>query len=185
MTHPKLISSVASRYARSLFELAREQNIADKVRAELGMVQTALSESREFRELTASPVLPAADQLNGITALMSAMKVSDLTANFVKLLTTNRRLSLLSQTITAFEAFADEHAGLISADVTSAEKLSDQQVRALKDALKETTGKDVTLNQRVDQALIGGLVVQLGSRMIDTSLKTKLANMKTALRGQA
>ncbi len=185
MTHLKLISGVASRYARSLFELASEQGAADKVRAELGMLQTALTESRELRELAASPVIAAADQLKALGALVSAMKVSELTGNFVKLLATNRRLSLLSQTITAFENFADEQAGLVSADVTSAEKLSEQQVKALKDALKDTTGKDVTLNQRVDQGLIGGLIVQLGSRMIDTSLKTKLANMKTALRGHA
>lgn len=183
MKHEQIISGVAQRYARSLLELGEEQGRTDVIRDEFAGLSQALQESHELRFLVNTPLLRAKDQIDALDKLLHAMKISGLTANFVKLLASNRRLKLLPQTIIAFRQLLDESRGVTTAEVTSAEPLTESQIAALKNSLKETLGKDVSLKPHVDQSLIGGLVIKLGSRMIDTSLKTRLMTMKTALKG--
>lgn len=185
MKNEQLISGVAQRYARSLFELAQEAGKTDAVAQELALLKQALQESREFRAFTQLPTLSAQEQIGVLQKLLPVFAIKNLTANFVQLLARNRRLGLLLQTIVAYEQLLARSKGLASAEVISAEPLTEQQTRALKEALKDSTGKDVTIESHVDQSLIGGLVVKLGSRMLDTSLKTKLSHMKTALKGIA
>lgn len=177
------ISGVARRYGLSLFELADEGKNIDSIRGELAGLKEGLAQSKELRAFVESPLMTAEEQIATLDKILPGMKFSSLVSNFVKLLARNRRLSFLRDSITAFERLADEKKGLATAEVTSAEPLSDQQAAALKSALKETTGKDIALLAHVDQTLIGGMIVKLGSRMIDTSLKTKLNSMKTALKG--
>ena len=174
---------MARRYARSLFELAQEENAAEKVETELNTLAQALKESREFRLFADSPVMTAQEKITVLRDLLPKLQIKNLTSNFVLLLAKNRRLMLLSEAIIAYRQLAERGKGRLSAEIASAEPLSQAQAQALKDALKETTGKDVALDAHVDQSLIGGLIVKLGSRMLDTSLKTKLANLKIALKG--
>jgi F-type H+-transporting ATPase subunit delta len=181
----QLISGVAQRYARSLFALAQEQGKTEAVTVELAALQKALGESADFLSFTLSPIIPAQQQVETLKTLFTKFGVSALTANFVQLLAQNRRLNLLNETIIAYGQLLDKSKGLMKAEVTPAEPLSDQQQRALKDALKITTGKDVAIDAHIDQSLIGGLIIRLGSRMLDTSLKTKLASLKVALKGTA
>lgn len=185
MNTQQIISGVAGRYARSLFELAQEENSTDTVAQELDALAKALDVSKEFRSFIEFPILTAQEQIGALKALMAKFGVKGLTANFLGLLAQNRRLYLLPQTITGFQRLLDESKGLTKAEVTSAEPLSEQQRRALKDALKSKAGKDVDIKSHIDQSLIGGLVIRLGSRMLDTSLKTKLSTLKVALKGTA
>jgi F-type H+-transporting ATPase subunit delta len=185
LTSQQLISGVAQRYARSLFALAQDTGKIDVVAAELTSLQKALDESADFKAFVNSPVIPAQQQVESLKKLFAKFGVSSLTANFVQLLAQNRRLNLLRETIIAYRRLLDESKGVTSAEVISAEPLSENQSRALKEALKSATGKNVTLDPHIDQSLLGGLIVHLGSRMLDTSLKTKLSSLKVALKGTA
>jgi F-type H+-transporting ATPase subunit delta len=181
----QLISGVAQRYARSLFELAQGEGSADTAAEELSTLAKALQEIPEFRAFTASPIITAQQQINALKTLLPKLGAQSLTSNFVQLLAQNRRLHLLGETIIAYGQLLDKSKGLMKAEVISAEPLSAAQTQALKDALKSTTGKDVAIDAHIDQSLIGGLIVRLGSRMVDTSLKTKLSTLKVALKGTA
>ncbi len=183
MKHGQIISGVAGRYARSLFELAQEDNSVGEVMLELDALAKALEDSADFRAFVNSPLLAAQEQIGALKALLAKSGASKLTANFLALLAQNRRLSLLGEMILAYRHLLEQSKGIASAEVVSAEPLSDNQVLALKEALKSATGKDVAIDAHVDQSLIGGLIVKLGSRMLDTSLKTKLSTLKTALKG--
>jgi F-type H+-transporting ATPase subunit delta len=185
LSKEQIISGVAQRYARSLFELAQEEKLADSVAEELAALSTALEESTEFRSFARSPILTAQEQIDVLKNILPKLGVKNLTANFVQLLAQNRRLSLLEDAISAYKMLLDRSKDIAKAEVISAEPLSTLQVQTLKDALKGTASKDIRLEQHVDQSLIGGLIVRLGSRMIDTSLKTKLSTLKTALKGIA
>jgi F-type H+-transporting ATPase subunit delta len=180
-----MISGVSLRYARPLFELAKEANSTDAIAEELATLAKALEDSSDFRSFVESPVLSAQEQMDALKNLLPKLGAKNLTSNFVSLLAQNRRLSLLGETIIAYRRLLDESKGVTKAEVTSAEPLSENQMKALKDALKSTTGKDVQIESHIDQSLIGGLVVRLGSRMVDTTLKTKLSSLKVALKGTA
>ena len=185
MSTKKLISGVAQRYARSLFALAQDTDKVEATAAELTALRKALNDSADLRAFAASPVIPAQQQMDTLKKLLSKFGVSQLTANFVGMLAQNRRLNLLEECIIAYHRLLDESKGIAAAEVISAEPLSDSQMRALKEALKGATGKDVAVDSHIDQSLIGGLIVKLGSRMLDTSLKTRLASLKVALKGTA
>ena len=129
-----------------------------------------------------SPVFSAEDQERAIGAIADHLRVGGLTASFLGVVARNRRLFALPGMIRAFRDMAAKQRGEITAEVTSAHALSEDQVAALKSALKAKLGKDVTLETRVNSALLGGLVVKVGSRMIDTSLRTRLLNVKTQLK---
>lgn len=178
-----IVSGMAGRYATALFELARDEKALDAVKADLDRFDALLAESDDLRRLVRSPVFSSDEQLKAVTAVLAKSGIGGIAANFVRLAAQNRRLFAVSDMVKAFRKLLARHRGEISADVTVAEKLSDTHLGALKDALKSITGgKDVDLNVKVDPAIIGGLVVKLGSRMVDTSLRTKLNAIKFAMK---
>jgi F-type H+-transporting ATPase subunit delta len=176
------VSGVSGRYATALFELAREEKAIDAVAADLDRFEAMLNESADLKRLVRSPVFAADVQLKALTAVLDKAGISGVSANFLKVLTENRRLFAVADVIGAFRALVARFKGEATADVTVAEALSDKNLDALTAALKSVTGKDVTLNVKVDPAIIGGLVVKLGSRMVDSSLRTKLNSIKHAMK---
>ncbi|MBX4868947.1 MULTISPECIES: F0F1 ATP synthase subunit delta [Rhizobium] len=178
----QLTSGVAERYASSLFELALEENAVGTVAADLDRFQTMLDESDDLKRFILSPVFSAEDQLKAIIAISEKAGISGFFANFLKVVARNRRLFALPGMIKAFRLIAANHRGEISADVTSAHALSAEQENELKVALKGVTGKDVAIAVTVDPSILGGLIVKVGSRQIDTSLRTKLSTLKLALK---
>ncbi|MBE7184568.1 MAG: F0F1 ATP synthase subunit delta [Methylobacterium mesophilicum] len=176
------ISGVADRYARSLFDLAREGNALDNVEQDLGRFEALLNESDDLQRLVKSPVFSAEDQERAVAAVLSGAGISGLAANFIRVVAKNRRLFAVPDMIRAYRRIAAEARGETSADVTSAHALSSSQEDELRAALRQVAGRDVTINVSVDPSLLGGLVVKMGSRQIDTSLKTKLNGLKLALK---
>jgi F-type H+-transporting ATPase subunit delta len=176
------VSGVSGRYATALFELARDEKSIDAVKGDLDKFDAMLSESADLKRLVRSPVFSAKAQLNALTAVLDKSGISGISAKFLKVLTANRRLFAVSDAIRAFRALVAKFKGEATADVTVAETLSDRNLDALKTALKSVTGKDVVLNVQVDPSIIGGLVVKLGSRMVDSSLRTKLNSIKHAMK---
>ena len=176
------VSGVSGRYATALFELARDEKSIDAVKADLDKFDAMLSESADLKRLVRSPVFAADTQLKALSAVLDKAGISGVAANFLKVLTNNRRLFAVTDVIRAFGALVARFKGEASAEVTVAEPLSDKNLDALKVALKQVSGKDVTLNVKVDPSIIGGLVVKLGSRMVDSSLRTKLNSIKHAMK---
>ncbi|CCE07415.1 ATP synthase subunit delta, membrane-bound, F1 sector [Bradyrhizobium sp. STM 3843] len=162
--------------------MARDEKSIDAVKADLDQFDALLTESAELKRLVRSPVFAADVQLKALTAVLESAGISGIAANFLKVLTANRRLFAVADVIRAFNALVAKFKGEASADVTVAEPLSEKNLDALKAALKTVTGKDVALNVKVDPAIIGGLVVKLGSRMVDSSLRTKLNSIKHAMK---
>lgn len=178
----QLISGVAERYASSLFELALEAGSVEAVGADLDRVQALIDGSDDLKRLVVSPVFSADDQFKAISALVEKFGFSGLVGNFLKVVARNRRLFALPGSIKAFRLIAARHRGEITADVTSAHALTAAQETELKATLKGVTGKDVAVNVTVDPSILGGLIVKVGSRQIDTSLRTKLSTLKLALK---
>ena len=176
------VSGVSGRYATALFELARDEKSIDAVKADLDRFDAMLAESTDLKRLVRSPVFSADTQLKALIAVLDRAGITGIAANFLKVLTRNRRLFAITDVIRAFRALVAKFKGEASADVTVAERLSDRNLDALKTALKSVTGKDVALNVKVDPSIIGGLVVKLGSRMVDSSLRTKLNSIKHAMK---
>jgi F-type H+-transporting ATPase subunit delta len=176
------VSGVSGRYATALFELARDEKSIDAVKADLDQFDAMLSESADLKRLVRSPVFAADTQLKALSAVLDRAGITGVAANFLKVLTNNRRLFAVTDVIRAFGALVARFKGEASAEVTVAEPLSDKNLDALKAALKQVSGKDVTLNVKVDPSIIGGLVVKLGSRMVDSSLRTKLNSIKHAMK---
>jgi F-type H+-transporting ATPase subunit delta len=177
-----IVSGMAGRYATAVFELAREENAIDQVMADLDRFDVLVAESSDLRRLVRSPVFAAEDQQRALAAVLDRAGISGIAANFLRLATANRRLFAVRDMIRALRALVARHKGEVTAHVTVAERLADKHLEALKDALKSVTGKDVALDVMVDPAIIGGLVVKVGSRMVDTSLKTKLNSIKHAMK---
>ena len=142
-----------------------------------------LDSSEDLRRLVRSPVIPADGQLRALTALLGKAGISGLTTNFIKLLTRNRRLFAVADILRTFRALLARERGEVSADVATAHALTPAQMQVLSDTLKASIGKNVQINTRVDPNLLGGLIVKVGSRMIDSSLRTKLNNLKVAMKG--
>jgi len=176
------VSGVSGRYATALFELARDEKSIDAVKADLDRFDILLNDSADLKRLVRSPVFSAEAQSRALSAVLDKAGIAGISANFLKVLTANRRLFAVTDVIRAFRALVAKFKGEASADVTVAETLSDKNLDALKSALKSVTGKDVTLNVKVDPSIIGGLVVKLGSRMVDSSLRTKLTSIKHAMK---
>ena len=177
-----IISGMAGRYATALFELALEQKSIDAVKADLDRFEALVAGSPDLARLVRSPVFTAAEQGKALSAVLAQAGIKGLAANFLLFVASNRRLFAAGQIIKAFRALVARHKGEVTAEVTVAEKLNDKHLGALKSALKGVTGKDVDLNVKIDPSIIGGLIVKLGSRMVDTSLKTKLNLIKHAMK---
>jgi len=177
-----IVSGVAGRYATALFDLAKEQGAVDLVAGDLATVGGLLSQSPDLARLVRSPVFSADDQSRAMTAVLEKAGVSGLTQNFVKLIARNRRLFSLSDMIIAFQKLYARTKNQITAEVTSAQPLTDGQRHDLLDSLKASLKQDVQLVTKVDPSILGGLIVKAGSRMIDSSIKTKLNSLKFAMK---
>jgi F-type H+-transporting ATPase subunit delta len=176
------VSGVAGRYATALFELAREERTVDAVKADLERFDAMIAESADLTRLVRSPVFTAEEQVKALSALLEAAAISGTSAKFLKLLATNRRLFAVRDVIRVFRTLVARFKGETTAEVIVAEALSDKSLDTLKGALKQVTGKDVDLRVKVDSDIIGGLVVKVGSRMLDSSLRTKLNSIKHAMK---
>ncbi|MBO0764467.1 MAG: F0F1 ATP synthase subunit delta [Hyphomicrobiaceae bacterium] len=182
-TNEPMMASMAGRYAAALFDLAKEDRHLPQVEADLAAFQSMLDQSADLRRLVRSPVISADDQAKALNAILAKAGLSSLTANFLRLIARNRRLFAVADMIRDFRALVARERGEVKADVASAHPLTPDQLTALKDMLRVQIGKDVQVNTRVDPALLGGLIVKVGSKMIDSSLRTKLNNLKVAMKG--
>jgi F-type H+-transporting ATPase subunit delta len=176
-------ASLAGRYATALFGLARDENQIDAVTRSLDTLEAAITESADFRALTTSPLVGRAEAGKAIRALTPTLGIDPTTAKFLGVLADNGRLSELKSVIKAVRQLAAGHRNETTAEITSAFPLDDKQVAALKGNLKTRIGRDVAIDAKVDPSLLGGLVVRLGSQMIDASIKTKLNNLALAMKG--
>jgi F-type H+-transporting ATPase subunit delta len=182
-TDDPIMASVAGRYASALFELANEDRKLFEVETDVQTLQELLEVSEDLRRLVRSPVFSAGEQAKAIGAVAASVGLSQLTSNFVALLARNRRLFILADILKSFRQLLARHRGEVTAEVASAHALSEEQLAALTDTLATTAGgRRVKVVTRVDPNLIGGLVVKMGSRMIDSSLRTKLDNLKFAMK---
>jgi len=176
-------ASLAGRYATALFGLARDEQQLDAMTRSLDSIEAALAESRDLRALVSSPLVGRADAAKAIAALIPTLAVDPITARFLAVLAANGRLAELSNVIRAARGLAAAHRGETTAEVTSAHSLDDGQIARLKASLKARVGRDVLIDAKVDPALLGGIVVRLGSQMIDASIKTKLNTLAQAMKG--
>ena len=177
-----LISGVAGRYATALFDLAREQNSVDAVKADLDRFDALLTESPDLLRLVRSPVFSVEEQTGALAAVLEHAGIGGLAAKFLKLVASNRRLFAVRDMVKAYRAQVAAHKGETTAAVIVAEPLKTEHLEALRAALKAVSGKDVDLDVKVDPSIIGGLVVKLGSRMVDSSLRTKLNAIRHAMK---
>ena len=175
-------TEVGDRYAQALFDLALETGRLDAVRADIVSLKTAWTESADLRRLACSPLISADDQGKGLVAVATKAKFEKTTANFLGLLAQNGRAKDLPAVIAGFEARYAKHAGIVAAEVVSAQPLDAKQLAAIKTALNKSLGKAPELTARVDPSILGGLKVKVGSKLFDASLKTKLDQMKFALK---
>ena len=174
---------MAGRYATALFELALDNKAVDAVKKDLDRFDALVAGSADLNRLVRSPVFGVDEQLKALSAILAKAGITGLAANFLRVITTNRRLFALRDMIRGYRALVARHRGEVTAQVTVAETLSDKNLDALKSALKSVTGgKDIDLDVRVEPAIIGGLVVKVGSRMVDSSLRTKLNSIKIAMK---
>lgn len=177
-----VLTQIARPYASALFDIANSSNSIPQVEAGLSAIASLASDSQDFSRFLRSPVISADKKAVAVQTILEKAKVDKTVANFVNVVARNGRLFALPAIISAFRERAAEARGEVTADVTSAAPLTADQVATLADTLKAKIGKSVTLNQHVDPSLIGGLVVKVGSQMIDSSLKTKLTAMKIAMK---
>lgn len=175
-------TEVGERYAQALFDLADETKALDAVRADLRSLRAAWGESADLRRLATSPVIAAEDQVKGLTAIADKAKFNATTKKFLGLLAANGRARDLTGVIGAFEALYAKKMGVVAAEVVSAQALSAAQLKSIQSALRTALGKDPETTVRVDPSILGGLKVKVGSKLFDASLKTKLDQMKFALK---
>lgn len=173
---------MAGRYASALYDLATEQNAVDSLSADLDTFAALLKESADLRRLVQSPVFTSEDQLAAISAVIERAGITGLAANFIRLVAQNRRLFAIESIILTYRQMVARARGELTAEVTVAEPLSDARMQDVRDTLREITSKDVKINVTVDPKIIGGIIVQLGSRMVDASLRTKLSAIQHAMK---
>ncbi len=177
-----IVSGMAGRYATALFELAREQNAIDPVKVDLDRFEALVTEVADLARLLRSPVFSAEEQTRALSGVLDRVGIDGLAANVLKLLGTNRRLFAALDMARAYRALVAKHKGEVTAEVMLAEQPSEAHLAAIKDALAAVTKKDVQMKVKVEPSIIGGLVVKLGSRMVDSSLRTKLNAIKVAMK---
>jgi F-type H+-transporting ATPase subunit delta len=178
-----IVSGVSGRYALALYELAKEQGLTDQVAKDLENFAALIAESKDMKRFVSAPIYSADEQLRALNDILTGAGISGISANFVKLVALKRRLTYIGDIIADFHKLDDQGNSRVRAEVTAAAPLKDAHVEALKAALADFTGgKSVAVDLKVDPEIIGGLVVKLGSRMIDGSLKTKLNSLRTRLK---
>ena len=183
MSEPASISTgIAKRYASAVFDIAKESKKVKALETDLDGLQDALTNSRDFSAMIHSPIYTRDQQGAAIAALAKKMKLSPTMTNTLSLMASKRRLFVLPQLVQTLRDVIAEDKGEIAAEVTSAKALTKAQADKLAASLKKSTGKTVTLNQSVDESLIGGLIVKVGSKMIDTSIRAKLNSLQNAMK---
>jgi len=175
-------TEVGKRYAQALFDLADDTGALDAVRADLKSLRAAWMESADLRRLATSPVIAAEDQQRGLVAIADSAKFNRVTRNFLGLLGQNHRARDLPAVIAGFDALYATKTGVVAAEVVTAQALTAAQLKTIQTALRASLGKDPEMTARVDPAILGGLKVKVGSKLFDASLKTKLDQMKFALK---
>ena len=177
------VSGVAGRYARALFELALDARSVDAVKADIEKFAAMIAASADLNRLVRSPVYGADERSRALAAVLAKAEIGGLAANFLMFVTANRRLFSIGEIVRDFRKLVAKWKGEVTAEITAAEKLSDAHLEAIKSTLKSITGeKSVDLHVKIDPAIIGGLTVKLGSRMVDSSLRTKLNAIKHAMK---
>ena len=175
-------SGIAQRYATAVFDLAREEKALKALEADVDALEAALTESEDVRGMMTSPLYSRDEQRNVMSALAKKMELSQTMAGTLGLMAQNRRLFAVPQLLSALRQMIADDKGEVSAEVTSATVLTKAQADALAATLKERFGKKVKLNVAVDESLIGGLIVKVGSKMIDTSIRSKLAALQNSMK---
>ncbi|HET6378291.1 MAG TPA: F0F1 ATP synthase subunit delta [Methylocella sp.] len=177
------MSGVAGRYAQALFSLAEETGTTEKVAADLAVFSNMAASSADLMRFIRSPVFSAEEQVKALDALLAQAEIGGIAANFLKLAAAKRRLFAVLDMIRGFNALNDAKKGIIKANVTVAEELKPEHINALRNALKDVSrGAEVDVAIKIDPGIIGGLIVQLGSRMVDSSLKTKLNSIRARMK---
>ena len=176
-------ASLAGRYASALFDLARDERQIDAVGQSLGLLAQALVDSREFAELVSSPLIGREETAKAFAAVSSQLSLDTITSNFLGVLARNGRKNQLQNVIRAFRRLSAEHRGETTAEVVTAHPLKDDQLNALKQQLRARAGRDVAIETRIDPEILGGIVVKMGSQMIDASIRTKLNRLAEAMKG--
>ena len=182
---PSQLSSgdlISNRYASALYDLAAEKKIVDYVLEDLTFLQKCIQENKDLKLLAKSPLITSSDKLNVFEKILSKQKANNLTNTFIKVISSNKRFAKLSSIISQFININSQKRGDVLADVTSADELSDNQKNGIKDQLKQTLGEKLFLNFKVDRKIIGGLIVKVRSKMVDSSLATKINKLKIAMR---
>jgi F-type H+-transporting ATPase subunit delta len=182
-TQSNVVSEIAERYASAVYELADEGRVLDETAADLKSLKALLEESADLQTLIRSPLIDADAKAAGISAVLERAGASDLTRRFTGVIARNNRLFVLPAVIEAFLTELAQRRGEITAEVTSAQPLKQTQLDSVTNALRSALGGKVTVDAKLDPSLIGGLVVRVGSRMIDASLKSKLQRLQLAMKG--
>ncbi|MCZ4282452.1 F0F1 ATP synthase subunit delta [Kiloniella laminariae] len=177
------MNGLAGRYALALLDIAEEKTALDAVAADLAGLKQIVSESEDLQNLLSSPLYTRDQQVKGLSAILDKSGVNDVTRNFVLTVAENRRLAVLTDMADAFLAELTRRRGEIRAQVTAAHELTKTQQKAIADALKSSVGGSVEVDVTVDESLIGGMIVKVGSRMVDSSLRTKLQRLELVMKG--
>ena len=182
LNQTSIVSGIAGRYASALFDLAREGSALDDVAGDLEAIDAMIAGSADLARFARSPVIAREDQGRAIDAVLEAAGIGDLARRFVGLVARNRRLFALRGMMAAYRTLLADHRGQTTARVTSARLLTAEQIARIESRLAGIVDQEISLTTDVDESLLGGLVVRIGSRMIDSSFKTKLQGMRTAMK---
>ncbi|MEL6452927.1 MAG: F0F1 ATP synthase subunit delta [Pseudomonadota bacterium] len=183
MSEPASISTgIAARYATAVYEIAKERDTVKNLEADIATLSGAMAESADFNDLIFSPVYSRDQQRDAVLAIGKKAGIKPLMSNTLALMAEKRRLFVLPQLLTALRQVIAEDKGEVTADVTSAQALTKEQSDKLAQTLAARMGKDVSINATVDESLIGGLIVKVGSKMIDTSIRSKLSSLQNAMK---
>ena len=174
---------ISNRYASALYELASESKVIDSILEDLNFIQSILSSNKELQSLITSPLIASNDKLQVLLKIISNQKTNSLSKTFLKVISQNKRFAKLSTIIMQFININSQKRGEILADVTSADSLSEDQKENIQNQLKNIMGDKLSLNFNVDKKIIGGLIIKVGSKMIDTSLANKINKLKIVMRG--
>ncbi|MDO5646744.1 F0F1 ATP synthase subunit delta [Paracoccus sp. (in: a-proteobacteria)] len=174
--------SIAGRYAQAVFEIVKDEGGLDNLARQIDELDATLTNSADLRDLISSPIYTRDQQAGAIASITDKMGLSATLANTLKLMAKNRRLFVLPQLVARLSDLIAAERGEMTADVTTAAPLTDEQQQRLKDTLAEKSGKTIKLNTRVDESLIGGMIVKLGSQMIDSSVRSKLASLQNVMK---
>ncbi len=177
-----LLSGVALRYASALFDLAKESNAVDAVAGDLGRFDQLIRGSEDLQRLIRNPIFTAEEQSRAVDAILGKAGISGLAGNFIRLVASKRRLFALPDMIRAYQDFVSDAKGIVRAQVILAETPSDTVLNEIKAALRDVAKADVAVDVKIDPSLIGGLIVKMGSRMVDASVRTKLNSIRLAMK---